>query len=54
MFLRYARWVTDKFILVMLGLFPLYVGFQRNAYTAVTAAKYHFFTIATCVWPTTT
>ena len=50
MFLRYARWVTDKFILVMLGLFPLYVGFRVHAYTAVTAAKFQFFTCATCVW----
>jgi len=50
MFLRYARWVTDKFILVMLGLFPLYVGVGLHAYTSVTASKFHFFTIATCVW----
>ena len=50
MFLRYARWVTDKFILVMLGLFPLFVGFKAHAYTSVTAAKFHFFTIATCAW----
>lgn len=50
MFLRYARWVTDKFILVMLGLFPLFTGFRVHAYTAITAAKYHFFTIATCAW----
>ena len=50
MFLRYARWVTDKFILVMLGVFPLYVGFRIHAYTAVTASKYRFFTVAAGVW----
>lgn len=50
MFLRSARWITDKFILVMLGLFPLFVGFRLHAYTAVTAAKYHFFVYATCAW----
>lgn len=50
MFLRYARWVTDKFILVMLGLFPLFVGFRAHAYTAITAAKFHFFVAAVCVW----
>ena len=50
MYLRYARWVTDKFILAMLGLFPLFVGFRVHAYTAITAAKYHFFVYATCGW----
>ena len=50
MFLRYARWVTDKYILVMLGLFPLFVGFRVHAYTAITAAKYHFFSIASGAW----
>ena len=50
MFLRYARWVTDKFILVMLGVFPLFVGFRAHAYTAITGAKFHFFTAAVCVW----
>ena len=50
MFLRSARWVTDKFILVMLGVFPLFCGVRIHAYEAITAAKFHFFTIATCVW----
>lgn len=50
MFLRYARWVTDKYILAMLGLFPLYVGFRVHAYTAVTEAKMHFFAWATAAW----
>ena len=47
MFLRRAQWVTDKYILVMLGLFPLYMGFRLHAYTAVTGSKFRFFAIAT-------
>ena len=50
MLLRSARWVTDKFILVMLGLFPLYVGVRKHAYTAITGAKFRFFAVAVCVW----
>ena len=50
MFLRAARWVTDKYILLMLGVFPLFVGFRLHAYTAVTEAKYHFFVYATAAW----
>lgn len=50
MFLRYARWVTDKYILAMLGLFPLWVGFRAHAYASVTAEKFRFFLIATLVW----
>ena len=50
MFLRYARWVTDKYILVMLGLFPLYCGVRLHAYTGITAAKFRFFLIATLAW----
>ncbi len=47
-FLRRARWVTDKFILVMLGLFPLYVGL--HGYSDITASKFRFFAIATGLW----
>ncbi len=50
MLVRYARWVTDKYILVMLGLYPLFVGFRANAYTGITAQKFTFFLIATLVW----
>lgn len=50
MYLRRAQWVTDKYILVMLGLFPLFCGFRLHAYTAITAAKFHFFLWATCIW----
>ncbi len=47
-FLKRARWVTDKFILVMLGLFPLYVGFQ--GYSDITASKFRFFAAAAGAW----
>lgn len=50
MFLRRARWVTDKYILVMLGLFPLFCGFRVHAYTAITEAKFYFFAAATAAW----
>lgn len=50
MFLRRAQWVTDKYILAMLGLFPLYCGLRVHAYTAITAAKLHFFLAATVLW----
>lgn len=50
MFLRRARWVTDKYILLMLGLFPLFVGFRLRAYTAITEAKFYFFVGVTAVW----
>ena len=50
MFLRRAQWVTDKYILVMLGLFPLYCGWRLHAYTAITASKLHFFLGATGLW----
>ena len=47
-FLNRARWVTDKYILAMLGLFPLYVGFQ--GYHAITEAKLAFCAWATGLW----
>lgn len=50
MFLRRARWVTDKYILVMLGLFPLFVGFRLHAYSGITRAKFLFFAVATGLW----
>ncbi len=46
--LERARWVTDKFIMAMLGLFPLFVGF--HGYARVTASKFWFFAAATGVW----
>ena len=47
-FLRRARWITDKYILVMLGLFPLFVGL--HGYSDITQSKFWFFAIATCLW----
>ena len=48
MFLNRARWVTDKYILLMLGVFPLFFGFQ--GYSNITAAKFWFFAGATLAW----
>ena len=50
MFFEKTRWVTDKFILIMLGLFPLFVGFTPQAYNHITEMKYNFFVIATVLW----
>lgn len=50
MFFQKARWVTDKYILIMLGLFPLFVGFSPRAYSHITEMKYYFFVIATVLW----
>ena len=50
MFLKYARWVTDKYILVMLGLFPIFCGWREHAYKSITEAKFLFFLIATLLW----
>lgn len=50
MFFRRAQWVTDKYILIMLGVFPLYCGLKLHAYTAITGAKFRFFAAATCLW----
>lgn len=50
MFFQRARWVTDKYILAMLGLFPLYFGFHRNGYQNITAEKFTFFAWATGLW----
>lgn len=51
MFLNRARWVTDKYILLMLGLFPLFWGFE--GYSNITASKFYFFAVATCLWSVT-
>ncbi len=47
-YLDRARWVTDKYILAMLGLFPLFWGF--HGYSALTKSKFWFFAIATGLW----
>ena len=42
------EWVTDKFILIMLAVFPLWVGF--DGYSNVTLSKFLFFVICTGLW----
>lgn len=44
----YARLLTDKYIMLMLGVFPLFTGF--SGYANITFSKFMFFTIATSVW----
>lgn len=51
MFLRRARWVTDKYILIMLGVFPLFAGFV--GYEAITRPKALFFLTVTGLWALT-
>lgn len=43
-----APWLTDKYIYVMLTLYPLFVGF--HGYTRLTASKFVFFAAATSLW----
>lgn len=50
MLLRWARWVTDKYILLMLGLFPLFLAPMRHAYNVMTRTKFLFYAIATGLW----
>lgn len=48
MFLDRARRVTDVYITLMLGMFPLFWGFE--GYNAVTESKFWFFAVATGLW----
>lgn len=41
-------WITDKFIYIMLAVFPLFTGF--HGYTQVTLSKYIFFVAVTVLW----
>ena len=43
-----SRWITDKYICIMLLLFPLFTGF--DGYSALTASKYIFFATVTGLW----
>lgn len=45
--IEWARWLTDKYIYLMLGLFPLYWG---GGYGNITEPKALFFYIATGLW----
>jgi O-antigen ligase len=42
------EWITDKYIYLMLGIFPLWTGFK--GYSAITLSKFLFFAIATGLW----
>ena len=42
------EWITDKFIIVMLAVFPLWTGFE--GYANITFSKFLFFVIATGLW----
>ncbi len=43
-----ASWLTDKYIIIMLLVFPLWTGF--DGYTRITRSKYSFFVAATGLW----
>lgn len=45
---RRAEWITDKYILAMLLVFPLFTGFA--GYRQITEAKLWFFLAATLLW----
>ncbi|MGE4354790.1 MAG: hypothetical protein AB7D36_11990, partial [Oscillospiraceae bacterium] len=45
---RAAGWLTDKYIICMLLIFPLFVGFQ--GYADITLSKYLFFVITSTLW----
>jgi O-antigen ligase len=43
-----SEWLTDKYILVMLTVFPLWTGF--SGYSVLTVSKFSFFAGATGLW----
>lgn len=43
-----CAWLTDKYILCLLALFPLFTGF--HGYANLTAAKFWLYTSATAAW----
>ena len=43
-----ARWLTDKYICLMLLVFPLWTGF--DGYGSITRPKFLFFAAATGLW----
>lgn len=47
-YLERARWVTDKYILAILGVYPLFLGF--HGYSALTKSKFWFFAAVTGLW----
>lgn len=44
----FSHWVTDKYIYIMLLVYPLFVGFR--GYTQLTASKFLFFAGLTVLW----
>jgi O-antigen ligase len=46
--MKKAKWLTDKYICLILLVFPLWTGFE--GYTSITRSKYLFFLIATLLW----
>lgn len=47
-FIRAAEWLTDRYISLMLLVFPLFTGFQ--GYGNITRSKYLFFLTVTSLW----
>ena len=45
---KYARWLTDKYICIMLLIFPLWTG--TVGYTGITRPKFLFFALLTGFW----
>ena len=43
-----CAWLTDKYILCLLALFPLFTGF--HGYANLTAAKFWLYTGVTALW----
>lgn len=43
-----SEWLTDKYIFLMLTVFPLWTGF--SGYSALTVSKFSFFAAATGLW----
>ncbi|MEG1633315.1 MAG: O-antigen ligase family protein [Oscillospiraceae bacterium] len=46
--MKEARWLTDKYICLMLLVFPVWTGF--HGYAALTLSKFAFFAGATLLW----
>ncbi|NCB50823.1 MAG: O-antigen ligase domain-containing protein [Clostridia bacterium] len=43
-----SEWLTDKYILLMLAVFPLWTGL--SGYSALTVSKFSFFAVVTGLW----
>jgi O-antigen ligase len=47
-YLQKAQWVTDKYVMLMLGAYPIFWG--NDGYNNITKSKFLFFAAATAVW----